>query len=83
MDQHGLFAELPAFNQAEVSDVTGAGDTVAATATLALCAGATLLEAAMIGNVAAGLVVRRLGAATTNGEELLHAFRALNLPHDG
>lgn len=80
MDQQDLFVELPVFNQAEVSDVTGAGDTVAATATLALCAGATLLEAAIFGNVAAGLVVRRLGAATTNAEELRQALRTLTLP---
>lgn len=80
LDREGLFLELPAFNQAEVSDVTGAGDTVAATVTLALCAGATLVEAAIVGDVAAGLVVRRLGAATTNPTELTQALCTLTLP---
>jgi rfaE bifunctional protein kinase chain/domain len=76
----GLFAELPAYNIAEVSDVTGAGDTVAAVATLTLCAGGTLYEAALAGNVAAGLVVRRLGAATTSSSELADALSGYMLP---
>jgi rfaE bifunctional protein kinase chain/domain len=80
LDRAGQFLELPAFNQAEVSDVTGAGDTVAATATLALCAGASLVEAAVFGDVAAGLVVRRLGAATTSPAELTQALCTLTLP---
>lgn len=74
LDNDGLFAELPAYNIAEVSDVTGAGDTVAAVATLTLCVGGTLFEAALVGNVAAGLVVRRLGAATTSVAELADAL---------
>lgn len=61
---------LPVSNLSEVRDATGAGDTVAATVTLALVAGAAPLEAAHLGNLAAGIVVRRLGAATTDREEL-------------
>jgi D-glycero-beta-D-manno-heptose-7-phosphate kinase len=67
-------AHLPAANRTEVFDVTGAGDTVIALLTLALVAGATLLEAAELANLAAGLVVRRLGVATTSPAELLAAL---------
>lgn len=55
----------------EVYDVTGAGDTVIATLGAALAAGASLLEAAMLANHAAGIVVGKLGTATANTEELL------------
>jgi D-glycero-beta-D-manno-heptose-7-phosphate kinase len=74
IDRDGHFAELPAYNRAEVLDTTGAGDTVAATATLALAAGATLVEAAQLGSIAAGMVVRRLGAATVSRDDLLATF---------
>ncbi|MDD5584572.1 MAG: D-glycero-beta-D-manno-heptose-7-phosphate kinase [Candidatus Omnitrophica bacterium] len=60
----------------EVFDVTGAGDTVIATFTVALAAGATLLEAATISNYAAGIVVGKLGAATTNPAELIKRIQA-------
>ena len=55
----------------EVSDVTGAGDTVVATLALALAAGATLAEAAVLANHAAGVVVGRFGPATVTADELL------------
>jgi len=55
----------------EVSDVTGAGDTVVATVALALAAGATLSEAALLANHAAGIVVGKFGAATVSPEELI------------
>jgi D-beta-D-heptose 7-phosphate kinase/D-beta-D-heptose 1-phosphate adenosyltransferase len=57
----------------QVSDVTGAGDTVAATVALAMAAGATLHEAAVLANHAAGLVVARFGPATVTAGELLAA----------
>jgi D-beta-D-heptose 7-phosphate kinase/D-beta-D-heptose 1-phosphate adenosyltransferase len=57
----------------EVSDVTGAGDTVVATLALALAAGATLAEAALLANHAAGIVVGRFGAATVTSRELADA----------
>lgn len=60
----------------EVFDPTGAGDTVAATFTLALTAGASMADAAVLANIAAGLVVRRLGCATNTPDELLAAIRA-------
>jgi len=62
---------LPASNLTEVSDTTGAGDTVAATFTLALTAGAEMADAALLANIAAGLVVRRLGCASNTPEELI------------
>jgi D-beta-D-heptose 7-phosphate kinase/D-beta-D-heptose 1-phosphate adenosyltransferase len=62
-------AELPA-EAREVSDVTGAGDTVIATMTLALAAGAPLADAARLANRAAGIVVGKFGPATVTVEEL-------------
>jgi D-beta-D-heptose 7-phosphate kinase/D-beta-D-heptose 1-phosphate adenosyltransferase len=59
----------------EVFDVSGAGDTVIATFTLAIAAGASPVEAAMISNYAAGIVVGKVGTATVSPEELLGSFR--------
>src|SRR5713101_6522759 len=58
----------------EVVDTNGAGDTVAATFTLALTAGASCAEAAYLANAAAALVVRRLGCASNTPEELMSAI---------
>jgi len=58
----------------EVYDVTGAGDTVIATLAASLAAGAALVEAAMLANHAAGLVVGKVGTATATAEELLASF---------
>lgn len=68
---------IPASNLTEVADPTGAGDTVAATFTLALAAGAPMAEAATLANIAAGLVVRRIGCAANTPDELAAAVRAL------
>jgi len=68
------YAHIPAANVSEVFDVTGAGDTVIAVATLALAAGLDLLSAAHLANYAAGLVVRKLGNATATPEELAWAI---------
>jgi len=57
----------------EVADVTGAGDTVIATLALALASGATLLEAAVLANAAAGVTVGKFGPATLTQDELLQA----------
>lgn len=62
----------------EVFDVTGAGDTVIATLTLALSSGASLVEAAHLANFAAGIVVGKLGTATTDRAELRAAVRRGN-----
>ncbi len=58
----------------QVFDVTGAGDTVLSVLSLAVAAGASLTDAAMLANVAAGVVVGKLGTASVNPEELLHAL---------
>ena len=58
----------------EVFDVSGAGDTVIATFTLAIAAGASPLEAAILSNHAAGIVVGKFGTAITTPEELLKSF---------
>jgi D-beta-D-heptose 7-phosphate kinase/D-beta-D-heptose 1-phosphate adenosyltransferase len=58
----------------EVFDVTGAGDTVIATIALAVAAGATLAEAAVLANAAAGVAVGKLGTAQVTSGELLSAL---------
>lgn len=68
---------LPAFNRTDVFDVTGAGDTVVAALTLGLVAGGSLWEAAVLGNLAASIVVRQFGTATTSIEEMKVALTGL------
>ena len=58
----------------EVFDVSGAGDTVIASFTLAVAAGASPVEAAILSNHAAGIVVGKVGTATTTPEELAASF---------
>ncbi len=62
----------------EVYDVTGAGDTVVGVLAAALAAGQSLLEATALANVAAGVVVGKLGAASVSVSEL---YQALHRPH--
>jgi rfaE bifunctional protein kinase chain/domain len=64
---------LPIFGSDEVTDVTGAGDTVNATFGLALAAGASFYEAARLANYAGGLVVMKRGTATVSSRELSDA----------
>jgi rfaE bifunctional protein kinase chain/domain len=66
--------DLPIFGSDEVADVTGAGDTVIATFTAALAAGADTEEAAQLANYAGGIVVMKRGTATVNHQELLQAL---------
>ena len=61
---------IPIFGSDEIADVTGAGDTVIATLTLALAAGASFDEAARLANYAGGLVVMKRGTATVSADEL-------------
>jgi D-beta-D-heptose 7-phosphate kinase/D-beta-D-heptose 1-phosphate adenosyltransferase len=58
----------------EVYDVTGAGDTVIATAALALLSGGSIQEAAILANTAAGIVVGKIGTAAVTSEELLSSL---------
>lgn len=66
----GQPCHLPACAR-EVFDVSGAGDTVVAVSTLALSAGASAVEAAKLANMAAGVVVGKIGTATCSPAELL------------
>jgi rfaE bifunctional protein kinase chain/domain len=66
---------IPIYGSDEVADVTGAGDTVIATMTLALAAGGTFYEAARLANYAGGLVVMKRGTATVSADELRDAVR--------
>ena len=58
----------------EVYDVSGAGDTVVASFTLAIAAGASPLEAAIFSNHAAGVVVGKIGTATVTPQEIVRSF---------
>ena len=66
---------IPIFGSDEIADVTGAGDTVMATVTLALAAGATFEQAARLANFAGGIVVMKRGTATVSSDELRAAVR--------
>lgn len=73
----GKEQQIPAFNRTDVFDVTGAGDTVVAALTLSLSNGASFWEAAVLGNLAASIVVRQFGTATTTPDEMKAALQAL------
>ena len=66
--------QIPVYGTDQVADVTGAGDTVIATFTLALAAGASHSEAAKLANYGGGIVVMKMGTATVSNEELRHAI---------
>jgi rfaE bifunctional protein kinase chain/domain len=65
---------IPIFGSDQVVDVTGAGDTVIATFTAALAAGADTATAALLANLAGGIVVMKRGTATVSNAELLAAI---------
>ena len=67
---------IPISGSDQIADVTGAGDTVIATMTLALAAGATFEEAARLANYAGGIVVMKRGTATVSADELRQAIAA-------
>lgn len=73
------YTKIPVFNKSEVFDVTGAGDTVTAVYSLALGAGIDPVYSALIGNVAASIVVRQFGCATTTVDDLLIAINGLKI----
>ena len=68
-EKSGRITHIPT-EARDVFDVTGAGDTVISTLTLAMAAGAMLVDAARIANVAAGIVVGVVGTATVTPEQL-------------
>ena len=72
--EHGTpTTHIPIYGSDEIVDVTGAGDTVMATLTLALAAGASMADAARLANYAGGLVVMKRGTATVSARELANA----------
>lgn len=73
-DKNGAISKIPVFNKSEVFDVTGAGDTVTAVFTMALASGSEPKYAAIIGNIAASIVIKQFGCATTTIDEILTAL---------
>ena len=71
--ESGGWSQIPVHGTDEVADVTGAGDTVIGAFGLALAAGASPLEAALLANYAGGIVVMKQGTATLSREELAAA----------
>jgi rfaE bifunctional protein kinase chain/domain len=74
--EDGLATHLPVHGTDQVADVTGAGDTVIGTFALALAAGGSPLEAALLADYAGGVVVMKMGTATLSPDELRHAVRS-------
>jgi rfaE bifunctional protein kinase chain/domain len=75
-------AHLPVHGTDQVADVTGAGDTVIGTFALALAAGASALEAALLANYAGGVVVMKMGTATLTPDELKQAVASDPVPRE-
>jgi len=73
-ERDGATTFIPIHGTDEIADVTGAGDTVISTFTLALAGGATPLQAATLANIAGGLVVMKRGTATVLPSELRRAI---------
>ena len=69
-EQDGKITNIPTAAQ-QVFDVSGAGDTVIAVFTLAMASGANALDAAKLANIAAGIVIGKVGVAVTNQKELI------------
>ena len=67
--------DIPISGSDQATDVTGAGDSVIATFTAALAAGASAEEAAHLANYAGGIVVMKRGTATVSQQELLEAIQ--------
>ncbi len=78
-EDNGNFVKVPVFNKTDVFDVTGAGDTVSAAYTLALAAGFSKMNAAIIGNIAASIVIRYFGCATTTISVIKSAIENMDI----
>ncbi len=81
-EREGPATFLPIHGSDEIADVTGAGDTVISTFTLALAAGCPPVEAAWLANVAGGVVVMKRGTAPIGRAELLHALASDGTPRE-
>lgn len=77
-EQSGAVSQVPALNKTEVFDVTGAGDTVVATLATAMASGSPLPEAMQLANLAASIVIRRLGSSTTTPAEMRETLLQFN-----
>ncbi len=82
VERSGQTCSLAAIAE-EVYDVTGAGDTVIAVIAASLAAGQTLQDSVAVANVAAGLVVRKVGSATVSPAELRRKLQALSASQTG
>ena len=71
VDDSGNSSDIPICGSDEITDVTGAGDTVAAVFTASLAAGASFYEAARLSNYAGAVVVMKRGSATASPEEII------------
>lgn len=78
-EKNGNFVKVPVFNKTDVFDVTGAGDTVVATYTLAMAAGMSKKDSAIVSNLAASIVVRHFGCATTTVDVLKSTLEKIDL----
>lgn len=78
-DSNGTISKIPVFNKSEVFDVTGAGDTVTAVFAMALASCEDPKYAAIVGNIAASIVVKQFGCATTTIEEILKNLEKVKL----
>lgn len=75
IEENGAPQSLPIVGAHDAVDVTGAGDTVMATYTLALASNSTHLEAARLANHAGGIVVMKRGTAAATADELIASLR--------
>jgi D-beta-D-heptose 7-phosphate kinase/D-beta-D-heptose 1-phosphate adenosyltransferase len=71
--RNGDFSSIPTVAR-RVFDVTGAGDTVIATMALGMAAGLSTVDAALLANLAAGIVVGEVGTATVGRDRLAEAL---------
>ena len=76
VEGRGDVRTIPIHGSDEITDVTGAGDTVTSVFALSLVSGATFYEAAQLSNYAGGIVVMKRGAATLTRDELLQAIKS-------
>jgi len=70
LERDGATTFIPIHGTDEIADVTGAGDTVISTFTVALACGAAPIDAATLANTAGGIVVMKRGTATVSPSEL-------------
>jgi D-glycero-beta-D-manno-heptose-7-phosphate kinase len=76
LERDGGTSFIPIHGTDEIADVTGAGDTVISTFTVALASGAVPGDAAQLANIAGGIVVMKRGTATVSPAELAQALQA-------